>query len=174
MTYWIAAITLLLLNTVFVLLNFLMLPGNWLMVGSLCVFMLVVGPTAGPSLTTLIVVVVLAIVGELVELLTGSAAAKKMGASRRAMMLSLIVSVTGAIVGTFVVPIPVVGSAIGAVGGAALGAFVGAWVGEAWKGTQVAQRGLISHAAMKGRLLGMLGKLAIGGGIFVLQMVSLF
>lgn len=174
MTYWIAAGLLVLCNLVFLLLNFLMLPGNWLMVGTLCVFMLLVGPAVGPSLTTLVIVIVLAVIGELVELLAGSAAAKKMGASRRAMMLSLVASVTGAIVGTFVVPIPIVGSAIGAVGGAALGAFVGAWVGEAWKGTDAMQRGPISQAAMKGRLFGMLGKLAIGGGIFLLQLVSLF
>lgn len=174
MFYWLAAILLVLLNAACVVANMFMLPGNWLMVGTLSVFLLSVGTTTGPDWRTLLIVVGLAIVGEILEIFTGSAKAAKQGASRRALVLSLVVSMAGSIAGAFVIPIPIVGSAIGAVFGAAIGAFSGAWLGEAWKGTETAQRNQIGTAAMSGRMVGMLGKLAVGAAIFVFQLASLW
>ena len=94
--------------------------------------------------------------------------------SRRALLLSLVLSMVGSIAGAIVVPIPVIGSAVGAIAGAALGAFGGAWMGEAWIGTERGLRTEIGSAAMKGRITGMLAKLAIGAAIFVFQLVSLW
>ena len=170
--YWFAVTVLIILNGACVVANLFMLPGNWMMVGTLCVFLLSAGTTSGPDWTTLIVVLALAIVGEILEMFTGSAKAAKKGASRRALLLSLLVSMVGSIGGAFVIPIPVIGSAVGAIAGAAVGAFSGAWMGEAWKGTDVNQRTEIGTAAMTGRMYGMLGKLAIGAAIFVFQLVS--
>ena len=175
MMYWIAAILLIALNAVSVVLNLLMLPGNWIMVGSLCIFLLAVGdPAAGPDWVTVLLVACLAAAGEIVELFAGSAKASRAGATRRSMLLSLVASFVLSIVGTFVVPIPVVGTALGAIGGATLGAFAGAWLGEAWAGTESDQRVRISQAAMSGRLLGMVIKLSIGAAIFVIQLLSLW
>lgn len=174
MYYAFAATILVTANAACVAANMLMLPGNWFMVGTLCLFLLVTGTAAGPDWTTLIVVVVLAALGEILEMFTGSATASKKGASRRAVVMSLIVSMAGSIAGAFVIPIPVIGPAIGAIAGAAVGAFAGAWMGEAWKGTEPAQRTEIGTAAMSGRMLGMLAKLSIGAAIFVFQLVSLF
>lgn len=174
MFYWFAATVLIILNIACVVANLFMLPGNWMMVGTLCVFLLSAGTTSGPDWTTLVVVLVLAIAGEILEMFTGSAKAAKQGASRRALILSLVVSMAGSIGGAFVIPIPVIGSAVGAIIGAAFGAFAGAWLGEAWKGTAVAERTQIGTAAMSGRMYGMLGKLTIGAAIFVLQLASLF
>lgn len=174
MGYWIAAAILVMANAVFVAANLLMLPGNWLMVISLCLFLLAAGTTTGPDWTTLIVVVVLACLGEIMELFTGSASARRKGASRRAMMLSLVASMVFCLAGTMMIPIPVIGSAIGAIVGAATGAFAGAWMGEAWKGTAAVQRTEIGTAAMKGRMTGMLAKMAVGAAIFVFQLVSLW
>ena len=175
MTYWIAAVILTVLNAVCASLNLLMLPGNWLMVATLCLFLLVAGdPAGGPDWITVLVVISLATVGEVIEMFAGSAQAAKAGASRRAMFLSLILSFACSIAGTFLIPIPVVGSAAGAIAGAAVGAFGGAWLGEAWVGTEIATRGKIGRAAMSGRLLGMLGKVAVGAAIFVFQLVSLW
>lgn len=175
MTYWLAAVLLTIVNGIGVALNLLMLPGNWIMVAALCVFLLVVGsPDAGPDWTTVLVVAALAGIGELAEMFAGSAKAAKAGATRRAMVLSLVSSIALSIVGTLLVPVPVVGTAVGAIAGAALGAFIGAWLGETWAGTESKQRIEISHAAMSGRLLGMLIKLTIGVAIFVIQLVSLW
>lgn len=174
MLYWIAATVLIVLNGVCVFANMFMLPGNWMMVVTLCVFLLSAGTTTGPDWTTLIVVLVLAIAGEILEVFTGSAKAAKYGASRRALLLSLVVSMAGSIGGAFVIPIPVIGSAIGAILGAAAGAFAGAWMGETWKGTDASRKTQIGTAAMSGRMYGMLGKLAIGAAIFMFQLVSLW
>lgn len=175
MVYWVAATILIVVNLACVFANMIMLPGNWLMVGSLCVFILSCGTdTGGPDWTTLLVVIGLAIVGELLEMFTGSAKASKKGASRRAMVLSLLVSMVGSVAGAFLIPVPVIGSAVGAISGAAAGAFGGAWLGEAWKGTEFPKRTEIGTAAMNGRMIGMLSKLALGAAIFVFQMVSLW
>jgi phage tail tape-measure protein len=174
MYYWFAATILVTANAACVGANMLMLPGNWFMVGTLCLFLLTAGTTTGPDWTTLIVVVVLAVLGEILEMFTGSATASKKGASRRAVVLSMVLSMAGSIAGAFVIPIPVIGTAIGAIAGAAVGAFAGAWMGEAWKGTEPMQRTEIGTAAMSGRMIGMLAKLSIGAAIFVFQVVSLF
>ncbi len=175
MIYWVAGTILIAVNLACLFGNMLMLPGNWLMVGSLCVFILSCGTnTGGPDWTTLVIVLGLAMAGEVLEMFTGSAKASKKGASRRAMVLSLLASMVGSIAGAFVIPIPVIGSAIGAIVGAAAGAFGGAWMGEAWKGTEVSKRTEIGTAAMSGRMIGMLAKLAVGAAIFVFQLVSLW
>ncbi len=175
MVYWVAATILIVVNLACVASNMLMLPGNWLMVVSLCVFILGCGTdTGGPDWTTLLVVLGFAIIGEVLELFSGSAKASKKGASRRAMVLSLLVSMAGSIAGAFLIPIPVIGSAVGAIAGAAAGAFGGAWLGEAWKGTDVSKRTEIGTAAMSGRMIGMLAKLAVGAAIFVFQLMSLW
>ncbi|MEZ6061560.1 MAG: DUF456 domain-containing protein [Planctomycetaceae bacterium] len=124
MIYWIAATILTLVNAVGVSINLLMLPGNWLMVLSLCVFLLVAGqPDGGPDWSTLLVVILMASVGEVLEAFTGSVKAARLGASRRAMLLSFILSIGGSVAGTFLIPIPVIGTALGAVLGAAVDAF---------------------------------------------------
>lgn len=171
--YWIAATILIVANLVCVAANLVMLPGNWLMVLNLCLFLLTFGdPVAAPDWTTLLVVLVLAIAGEILEAFSGSALAARKGASRRTMLLSLLISMAGSVAGSFAIPVPIIGTAIGAVLGAAVGAFFGAWLGEAWIGTDREVRKSISVSAMKGRMLGIAAKLAVGAAIFVFQLIS--
>ena len=174
MIYWAAGTILTVLNALCVAANLVLLPGNWIMVGTLSVFLLVAGTSEGPDAWTLMIVILLAAAGELIEFLTGSAVAARQGASRRALLLSLGGSFVLSIVGTLIVAIPIVGTLLGALAGAALGAFLGAWVGETWKGTSPEDRLAVSRAAMSGRVLGMFGKLAVGAAIFVFQLLSLW
>jgi len=175
MTYWTAAAILIVLNAGGVASNLFLLPGNWIMVATLCLFLLIAGhASAGPDWSTLLIVAGMATVGELIELLAGSATAARAGATRRAMTLSLIGSFVLSIVGTFMIPIPVIGTVAGAVAGAAIGAFGGAWLGEAWAGTAKEERNQIGRAAVVGRLMGMSIKIVIGAAIFVVQLVSLW
>ena len=173
-SFWSLALLLIVVNAGSLVLNLLLLPGNWLMVASLTIYLLGTSFERGPTWTILIISVALAALGELLELMLGSAKAAKKGASRRAMLLSLVLSFVGSIAGTFLIPIPVVGSVIGAILGAAAGAFGGAWLGEAWIGTEMTRRNKIGTAAMSGRLIGMIAKFAIGTAIFAIQMVSFF
>ena len=172
MNYWLWISLLISLNTVALLSNLFLLPGNWIMTGLLSIFLLVSDFGRGPTWTVVIVCVALAGLGEILELALGSAKAAKKGASRRAMVISMGLSFVCSIAGTFVIPIPVVGSVIGAILGAAVGAFAGAWLGEAWKGTDHTARTEISAAAMVGRLFGMLAKGVVGVAVFVVQLVS--
>jgi hypothetical protein len=172
--FWTLATLLVLINGTSLVLNLLLLPGNWLMVAGLFFYLLATDFSRGPTWTVLLISAALAGLGEVLEMLLGSAKAAKQGASRRAVLLSLVLSFAGSIGGTFLIPIPLVGSVIGAILGAAVGAFGGAWLGGAWKGTETEKRNAISTAAMSGRLWGMLAKFAIGTAIFVIQLISFF
>ena len=81
--YWVGATVLMLFNFVCVAANVLMLPGNWLMILSLGIFMYFAPPDHGPTFITLSIAISLAVVGEILEMFTGSAKAHKKGASRQ-------------------------------------------------------------------------------------------
>jgi len=172
MNYWLCVSLLIALNSVALLSHLFLLPGNWFMTGMLCIFLLASDFGHGPTWMVVVICVALAGLGEVLELVMGSAKAAKKGASRRAMLISMGMSFVCSIAGTFLIPIPIVGSVIGAILGAAIGAFAGAWLGEAWKGTDSAIRTEIGTAAMSGRLMGMLAKGILGVMIFVVQLVS--
>ena len=153
-----------------------LIPGNWIMVFLSALFYLFMPEDSGKgiSLTVLVIAILLAGLGELVEALGSSAGAAKKGASRRAMILALLgtflLSVIGATVATPV--FPPVGTVVGAILGGAVGAYLGAYLGEAWKGNLDVDRMEISRAAFVGRLLGVVGKLAIGVVILVMLTID--
>lgn len=141
------------------------LPGNWFIVVFTAVFAFFFPAEDGEGIRWAVVgiAVGLALLGELVEFVAGAAGAAKQGGSRRGMVLALMGAAVGSILGAIVgVPIPVLGSVIAALGGGALGAFVGAYLGETWKGRTSEASFEIGKGALVGRLLGTVGKLAIG------------
>ncbi len=141
------------------------LPGNWIMVGLAAGFAWMYHPPEPHGLSWGVVgaVLLLAGLGELVEFVAGAAGAAKEGGSRRGMILSIVGAAVGSVLGAIVgVPIPIVGPIVAALGGAAAGAFCGAYLGETWKGRDHASTMAVSKAALVGRVLGTVGKLAIG------------
>ena len=113
------AVILVLTNAVWLALDLLGLPGNWLMVaGTLLVAWL---KPQMFSVWTLVAIVIVAATGEGLELLSGALGAWKGGAGRRGSVGALLGGLIGAIVGTFLIPIPMLGSLIGACAGACLG-----------------------------------------------------
>ena len=176
--YYLMAVLLLLANvTAWVSILFLM-PGNWIVVflSALFYVLMPVEDYNGLSLTVILIAAALAGLGELVELLGGSAGAAKKGASRRAMILSLLATFVGSLVGAMVATpvVPPIGTIVGAILGGALGAYMGAYLGEFWKGNQDVDRLEISRAAFIGRILGVVGKMAIGVIILVMITVDSF
>ena len=144
------------------------LPGNWAIAAAAAMFTWMV-PDSGLSWSTVTVLLVLAGVAEVVESLAGAAGAAKLGGSRRSVVLSLIGTVVGSVAGVIAgLPIPIIGSAIAAVIGGAIGAFGGAVAGERWKGRSRDQQWEVGQAAFWGRLLGTMGKLAIGIAMVVI------
>ena len=103
-----------------------------------------------------LIVVVIAALGEFLELIAGAFGAKKGGASKKGMLGALIGGVLGAIVGTFAIPIPLIGSLLGAIAGSAIGAIIG----ELNAGSHVQLKDTVKPAAgaVIGRILGTLAK----------------
>ena len=145
--------------------NLFSLPGNWalLILAGLFSWLVPAVGSRGISATTLGILVGLAVLGEVVEFVAGAAGAAKQGASRRAILYSLVGAIVGSVGGAVAgLPIPVVGSLIAALLGGSAGAAVGAYWGEV-----SSQRGhgsgmAVGKAAFVGRLWGTVGKFAVG------------
>ncbi len=145
------------------------LPGNWLMVltAVLATWLAPGGLVIG--ITVLIVAVVLAAIGEAIELFASAAGSRKAGASIAASAASIIVAIIGGILGTFFIPVPVIGSLIGV----CAGAFLGAMGMELLLGEPLVKSLRSGKGAAVGRLWGTLGKLAIGAVIWVVLGVAM-
>ncbi|QDV21016.1 hypothetical protein Pan153_56980 [Gimesia panareensis] len=173
--YYLMALLLFLVNLTSWASILFLIPGNWIMVFVSALFYLFMPEHDGTglSLTVIVIAIVLAGLGEVVEALGSSAGAAKKGASRRAMILALVgtflLSIVGATLGTPV--FPPVGTVLGAIVGGSVGAYLGAYVGEIWKGNLEVDRMEIGRAAFVGRLLGVVGKLAIG--VVILVMITI-
>ena len=70
-------------------------------------------------------------------------------------------------------PIPVVGSVVAILLFASGGALAGAMLGERWKGRDWESSWQVGHASFWGRLLGTVGKLAVGTMIVVVVAAAL-
>ena len=138
--------------TICVLLNLVMLPGNWAVVGLTALYAWL-GPET-PELGALffVALVGMAVVGEVVEFLTQIWGAKKYGSSGKATFAGMIGAIAGAI---FFAPFLF---GIGAIFGALAGA---------WAGCYAAER-LLANGALVGRFLGMVVKLGLGIAMVVL------
>ena len=175
--YYPSAVLLVILAIVCWLTTLLTLPGNWIVVGLAAGFAWLFPAELGRGIEwrTVIVLAVIAGVGELIEFGAGAAGAAKRGASRRAVVLSLVGAVVGSVVGLVVgVPIPVIGPLIMAVFGGAIGAFAGAYLGELWKGRGEDERIAVGQGAFVGKLWGTVGKLAAGAVIVALVTIDAF
>ncbi|WP_310821141.1 DUF456 domain-containing protein [Stratiformator vulcanicus] len=177
-TYLLLALLLIVASCVCWVLNVFMLPGNWMVAGlsGLWVWGMPVETYGrGFGWWAVGVLVGLAVVGEVVEAAAGAAGARKAGSSKRAAALSLVGAGIGSIVGAiFGVPIPVIGPLIAALLGGAFGAFAGAYLGEQWKGRDVKGRIDVGTGAFVGKILGTLGRMAIGAVMVGLVAVLVF
>jgi uncharacterized protein len=117
------------------------------------------------SATFMVVVIVLAILGEVFEAWIGFRYARRYGGSSRAGWGALVGGLMGAIVG---VPIPIIGSVIGGF----VGAFVGAALFEYTRARHAEGSVKAGWGAVLGRAIAAAGKMAIGialvvGSLFV-------
>jgi uncharacterized protein YqgC (DUF456 family) len=166
-TYLWAAI-LVLTNTIWLALDLLGLPGNWLIVaGTLLVAWLQPGMF---SVWTLLVTVILATAGEVLDLFSGVWGARKGGASRRGSTGAILGGLVGAIIGTFSIPVPVFGSLIGACAGAGMGA----WILELSGGRDSWASLNAGIGAGVGRALGTIVKLAVGILLWLIIAIAAF
>ena len=172
----IGAIVLCLLVAVGWVLTLLGLPGNWLIVAAGAAYARLVPSESSLDIgwQPIVALAVLAVVGELVELLAAACGVSRVGGSRRSAVLALVGSITGGIVGMFVgLPIPIVGSLVAAVLFAGVGALAGAMIGEEWKGRDFEHSWEVGKAAFWGRLAGTLGKTLIASVMVVVAIGAL-
>lgn len=176
MSYWLWAIFLSIALFGASLLTLIGLPGNWAMVGLTAVFAYffpVVG-SIGISWTVVLVMLGLAVVGEVLEFALGAASVTK-GGSRRGAVLAIIGSFIGSFAGAAIgSPLPVLGPLVGIVVFASFGAMVGAVLGELSLGKQYEQSMEIGKAAFWGRLLGSVVKWVIGATILTTAIFAAF
>lgn len=152
-------------------LNLFGLPGNWLIVVSAVVYLLLTLPEGRLAIIAL---VVLALIGELIEFFSSAWGVARLGGSRRGALFTLVGSLVGGVLGAVVgVPIPVVGPIIAALLFGSVGALVGAMYGENLAGRQLGQSWQIGKAAFWGRLFGTLGKILTGSVMIVVLLVAL-
>jgi uncharacterized protein YqgC (DUF456 family) len=158
------------------LMNWVSLPGNWLIVLGTAVYAwwVPVSQRTGIGWIMVVVLFLLAGLGELLEFTAGAAGVAKVGGSRRSAVLAIFGSLGGGFVGAWLgVPIPIVGTLAGILLGAALGALAGGAVGEFSKGRDLEQCWRVGHAAFWGRLLGTFGKLTVGAVMAALVAAAL-
>jgi hypothetical protein len=129
------------------------LPGTWVMVAAAAAY----GPLTGSPLRVGLVIgaVLLAIAGEVADVLLAGKYAKQYGGSRRAAWGAIGGGLLGALVG---VPVPIIGSIVGAF----LGAFGGALVAELTTGSgrDIATRA--ATGAVVGRATAAVFKIGVG------------
>ena len=168
----------LLLVLIFVLwlLNFVNLPGNWMMSVATLAYMPLIPKDEHVAVKWPVVVALLLLAtwGELVEFAAGAWGVTKAGGTRWGAGLALIGSIAGGIAGVFFgLPVPILGQIVAALLFAGLGALVGAIVGERIAGRQFSESLQVGRAAFWGRLLGTFGKVSIGAVMGVLVLISL-
>ncbi len=142
------------------------MPGLWLMLAGTGIYAWVTA-SHGYVQWSLLWLLLLAIVAEVVEFVAGGAGAKKAGASKLGIFAAMLGGIVGAILGTIFIPIPIIGTIIGA----CIGSFLAAMGVEYGKRRDLDHSLRVGYGAAQGRLLGILGKLAIGGVMLLVTMI---
>ena len=149
--FWL--IILIILNTMFMIMVPFALPGNWLMLIATTLFAWIFAEHNIFSFYTLLILLFLAIIGEIFEFLGGAGGAKKSGARILSSIAAILGAIIGSIVGTFMIPIPVLGTVLGS----CLGAGLAAWTMEIITGP-TKNHIKIAKAAALGQLIGTTSK----------------
>lgn len=131
------------------------LPGNFVILGASMLFGWY-GGFQEITVKIIIILIVLALAGELIEFLLGIAGSKKYESSNRAIVGSIIFGIIGAVLGA-----PFF-FGIGAVVGAFAGAFAGAIIVELSQGKNMDEALKSGWGAFIGRVAGTISKGAVG------------
>lgn len=141
------------------------LPGNFIILGAS--FLLSwYGGFQDITVTTLVVLLALALVGELIEFVLGIYGAKRYKSSNKAILGSIVFGIAGGIIG---LPFFL---GIGAVIGAFIGAFVGAFLVDLYIQKNMDRAMKSGWGAFIGRVGGTVSKAALGMAMIVITVVS--
>ena len=167
---YIWSVILIFLNAFWLMLVVFGLPGNWLIVISTCLFAWWRWEDGVFSIYTLLLITILAVLGELVEFFAGIGGARRAGAGWRGALGALAGAITGAVIGTFLIPLPFLGTLIGVCVGAGLGA-LGLELAAGRKMEESVRSGM---GAGLGVFLGVTSKFVLGVIIWFIVAVAAF
>lgn len=159
-----------LLNACWLATVFFYLPGNWMIVlttGLLAWWQRDAGVISG---WTVGVMAAVALVGEVIEFLSGISGAKKAGAGWKASLAAIVGALVGAVVGTVLVPIPFVGTLLGG----CIGAGLATWSVERAGGKQKQDSVKSGLGAGVGVFIGTAAKIAIGAILWLTAAAAVF
>jgi uncharacterized protein YqgC (DUF456 family) len=143
------------------------LPGTWVIVAAAFLYSLVRDFQAGSDWTVLIILAVLAAVGEVVEFVAGTLGAKKDNVPNGAIICSIIGGIVGAIIG---VPVFLVGALLGLL----VGTFLGALIYMLMKDGRVGVALKNAWAVLTSRVISIFAKTAIAVGMGIYLLVKVF
>ena len=129
------------------------LPGTWVMLGAAVAYAAMTHESIG--WVSIVIVGVLAIIGEILEFMLAGRYARRYGGSKRAGWGAMVGGVVGAFAG---IPLPVIGSMIGSF----LGAFAGALLFELAGGVSAGPAAKVATGALLGRVTAAALKVGIG------------
>ena len=162
-------ICLMLINAVGVVLTAVNLPGNWLILLATAVVAWWRWEHQSITVSAMLMLLGLAMVGELLELLATTGGARGGGAGKKGMIGALIGSLVGAVLGQILIPIPLVGLLIGACLGAAVFAMaIELGAGRTWRDS-----GRAATGAAMGRLAGTVAKVVVGVAMWTVALVAM-
>ena len=141
------------------------LPGNFIILGA-SILLAWSGGFQDVTVATLIVLLALALFGELIEFVLGVYGAKKYKSSNKAVIGSIVFGIAGGVLG---LPFFL---GIGAVIGAFIGAFVGAFLVDLYLQKNVDRAVKSGWGAFLGRVSGTVSKAALGMAMIVITVVS--
>lgn len=161
-----ALIMLILVNTLGIGLVVFQLPGTWLIVAATTGVAWWRQDQGTISVGVLIALVVIALIGEAIEMIAGPAGSAKAGGSKRGAVLAVVGALVGAVLGTPVMPV------IGTIFGACAGAAVGSILGDRWAGRQWSDAKRAAQGAATGRLIGTLVKIGCAVLMWLIALIS--
>ncbi len=164
---YVYASAMVLLNLLWLFCTLAGLPGNWLMIG-MALLMMWVTEVDAFSWYTIGAVVIVAGIGEAIELIAGASGSKKAGGTHWGAIGALGGGIAGAIIGTGVLPL------IGTIIGAVVGAFVGATALEMVSGRPQADAFRSGRGAAVGHFIGTMTKFALGCIIWLVLAIGAF
>ena len=163
-------ILLILLNACWLVTVLFTVPGNWLMLATTYLFAWWQADEGVFSMPLLVIVTVLALIGEIIEFLAGAGGAKKAGAGWWGACAAIAGAMIGAVFGTVFIPFPVLGTILGGCFGAGLAT----WIVERGTGREHNDSVRSGVGAGTGVLVGILSKFCIGCAIWLLIAVAAF
>ena len=164
------ACLLVLVNLFWLVLTLLTLPGNWLMVVTTVLVAWWQWEKGMFSPWTLGAIAALAVLAEVLELISSAVGAKKAGGTKWGSIGSIVGAIAGAVLGTMLIPIPLLGTLIGV----CIGAAVGAWGLELAVGRPNRQSLKVGVGAGVGRFVAAILKFGIGLIIWLIVAVAAF